>query len=95
MFDANKDSIANWEKSRFGPSIEFLPKIFEFLGYTPKDLFKAETLPEKILYYRQIHGITQKELAKQSRQGGILFISTNVRLNNSKIQEVTNEKGDW
>ena len=65
MFNANRGTIANWEQNRFEPAIEFMPKIFEFLEYIPKDLFRAETLPEKILFYRQIHGLTQKELAKQ------------------------------
>ncbi len=42
-----------------------MPRIIEFLGYVPDDLFKAKSLAEKIRVHRHIHGLSQKELAKQ------------------------------
>ncbi|OQA02835.1 MAG: antitoxin HipB [Planctomycetes bacterium ADurb.Bin401] len=63
IIGTDKCSIANWEHNRSGPRARYLPKIIDFLGYTPKDLFTFNTLGEKIRVYRQIHGLTKKELA--------------------------------
>lgn len=42
-----------------------MPRIIEFLGYTPKSLVKGNALADQIRMYRHIHGISQREFAKQ------------------------------
>ena len=63
IIGTDKCSIANWEHNRSRPRIRYLPKIIDFLGYIPKDLFTANTFGEKIHVYRKIHGLTQKQMA--------------------------------
>jgi len=41
-----------------------MPKVIEFLGYVPFEK-EPETLGEKIVCYRQLKGMTQKELSRQ------------------------------
>ena len=41
-----------------------MPKIIEFLGYIP-NLITPKSLGEKIVLYRKMRGLTQKELARQ------------------------------
>lgn len=41
-----------------------MPKVIEFLGYVPFEK-EPETLGEKIVCYRWLKGMTQKELARQ------------------------------
>jgi transcriptional regulator with XRE-family HTH domain len=57
-------TIYNWENNRSSPKLHYIPKIIEFLGYVP---FNGEpkTLGERIVNYRCLLGITQKELARQ------------------------------
>lgn len=62
IIGVEETSIYNWENNRSTPIIKHIPKIIEFLGYTP-DIFPHETLGEKLTYYRKIHGLSQKELA--------------------------------
>ena len=58
----DKASINNWENNRISPSLNFIPKIIEFLGYAPYDT-KAKTFEEKIKTYRRLIGFSQKKLA--------------------------------
>jgi len=53
-----------WEKNRIKPSLTQIPKIIAFLGRDPFAK-KTENLGEKILYYRRVHGLSQKKLAEQ------------------------------
>lgn len=55
-------SIYNWEKNLSNPSIKYIPKIIQFLGYAP-DTFPQKTVGEKLIYYRMINGLSQKNLA--------------------------------
>jgi transcriptional regulator with XRE-family HTH domain len=57
-------TITNWEKWRSEPELRFIPKIIEFLGYRP-DGTKPVSLGETIRHYRQMRGISQKELARE------------------------------
>lgn len=52
----------NWENNRSSPKLHNIPKIVEFLGYVPFD-GKPKTLGKRIIHYRRLYGITQKELA--------------------------------
>ena len=56
-------SILNWEKNRNTPSLVFIPKIIEFLGYLPSDN-TARSFGEKITVFRRFLGLKQKDLAR-------------------------------
>ena len=58
----DENSLCNWEKNRASPSLYFIPKIIQFLGYVP-DFLQANTPGEKIVISRRVLGLTQKELA--------------------------------
>ncbi len=58
----DETTIWFWENNRVKPSISYIPKIIEFLGYIPFDT-KYNSLREKIIIFRQIHGLSQKKLA--------------------------------
>ena len=55
---ANEASVWNWEKNRSSPALRFVPRIIEFLGYTPDDDTKPESLGQKIVNWRRLRGIT-------------------------------------
>ena len=57
-------SIMNWETKRTLPSIEYIPKIIEFLGYLPYQSMSEMSLGEKIVTCRKIKGISQEKLAR-------------------------------
>ncbi len=57
-------TITNWEKGHSQPELWYISRIIEFLGYEPDGL-KPVTLGQRIKRYRYLHGISQKELAKQ------------------------------
>ena len=63
LIGVEEESIYNWENNRSKPKIHLLPKIIEFLGYMPFEL-PAKTFSQKIIAYREIHGLTQKKLAE-------------------------------
>jgi transcriptional regulator with XRE-family HTH domain len=52
-------TVRNWEKNRSNPSLPFIPKIIQFLGYIPYD---TQT-HKKIAVSRQT-SLSQKELAR-------------------------------
>ena len=58
------DSVTNWEKGRTSPRLQLMPRIIEFLGYTP---FTVQTgsLGERIVQLRRTLGIRQDRLAHQ------------------------------
>ena len=58
-------SILNWEKNRTDPTINYIPRIIEFLGYVPFESISDMSLGGKIITCRKIKGITQEELARQ------------------------------
>ena len=65
IIGTDKCTITNWETNRTHPRIDFIPKIIDFMGYVPDGFFQGSSLSEKIRVYRQIHGLSQKELAWQ------------------------------
>ncbi len=56
-------TITNWEKGHCEPKLRFIPAIIEFIQYEPVTS-GAQTLGEAIRHYRQLRGISQKELAQ-------------------------------
>jgi len=63
-FHVDDTTIYLWEKNRVRPSLSQIPKIIELLGCDPFEK-KTETLGERILEFRRIQGLTQKNLAEQ------------------------------
>lgn len=58
-------TIFNWENNRTEPDLEFIPQIIDFLGYNPYEYIANLSLGERIIAYRQAHGLSQKALAQQ------------------------------
>jgi DNA-binding XRE family transcriptional regulator len=56
-------TISNWENKRSNPHIHLLLKIIEFLGYIPFE-FPKVSISEKIIAYRNGHGLSQRRLVK-------------------------------
>jgi len=52
-----------WEHNRSSSKLHYIPKVIEFLGYVPLNTY-TKTFGEKIVNYRYLLGIIQKELAK-------------------------------
>jgi transcriptional regulator with XRE-family HTH domain len=59
------NTITNWEKNRTSPKLYLIPAIIRFLGYNPFHTEDGLTLGWRIKKYREIQGLSQKELAKQ------------------------------
>jgi len=57
-------TICNWEINRTSPQLSLIPRIIAFLGYIPHDTLSG-TLGKRIVAYRRVMGITQKELARR------------------------------
>ena len=60
----NTSTVTNWEKHHSEPMLWIIPKVIEFLGYKP-ELLATQTLGERIKAYRQLRGLSEKELAEQ------------------------------
>jgi DNA-binding transcriptional regulator YiaG len=58
----DKTTIMNWERGHREPAIWALPGIIQFLGYVPFEL--GHTLPEQLMGYRKIRGLSRKKLAR-------------------------------
>ena len=57
-------TIYLWEKNKVKPSLAQIPKIIEFLGRDPFEN-ETENFGDKIREYRRVHGLSQKNLARQ------------------------------
>jgi transcriptional regulator with XRE-family HTH domain len=55
-------SIVNWEKNRTTPATCFIPRIIQFLGYSP--FSAASSLHQKLRVARVERGLSQKQLAE-------------------------------
>jgi len=65
IINVDEMTVVGWELNHCEPLTRHIPKIIGFLCYLPEDLFPAKTLGQKIKRYRQLHGMTRKQLAKQ------------------------------
>ncbi len=63
LIGVDKTTVFNWERNYSSPELKYMPKVIEFLGYVPFE--EPKTLGEKIVYYRWLSGMTQKELARK------------------------------
>ncbi len=64
IVEVSRTTVFNWERNYSSPKLQHIPKVIKFLGYAPSD-GEQKTLGEKIVYYRWLKGMTQKELARQ------------------------------
>jgi transcriptional regulator with XRE-family HTH domain len=55
-------SVYDWEKHRTDPMVHLIPRLTQFLGYTPP-LFTGQTTGQKIVTYRHLRGMSQRALA--------------------------------
>jgi len=62
----DKTTVQFWENNRAKPSLSLIPKIIGFLGYNPFETL-SNSLREQIKAFRQVHGLSQKRLAKLLR----------------------------
>ena len=62
IINTTTDTIWNWENNYATPSISYIPKIIEFLGYIPFDT-SNQTLGNKIIIHRKLLGMSQKKFA--------------------------------
>jgi transcriptional regulator with XRE-family HTH domain len=62
----DKTSIHNWERGHTTPSLCFVPRIKNFLGYNPFEK-EAASLGDRIKAYRRSLGLSRKALAKQMK----------------------------
>ena len=60
-----KDSVYLWEANRVAPTLPFLPKIVEFLGYCPYD--PSWTPGERLTWIRRYLGLSQEAMARRLR----------------------------
>ncbi len=54
--------VWNWENNRVTPAVKFIPAIIAFLRYNPMP--EPMALPERLVWFRQGRGWTQKVFAK-------------------------------
>jgi transcriptional regulator with XRE-family HTH domain len=66
ILGADADTVAGWEANRTKPSLPFIPKIIEFLGYVPLSIL-PENQGERIAFCRKLAGLSQEELAHRLR----------------------------
>ena len=63
IIGTTESTIWNWENNYATPSLFYIPKIIKFLGYVPFDT-SNKTLSDKILIYRKLLGMNQREFAR-------------------------------
>jgi transcriptional regulator with XRE-family HTH domain len=61
IFNATDEAINYWENNLRYPSVQFLAKIIQFIGYCPYEV----TLPiaNKLVIWRNFNGLSQKQMA--------------------------------
>ena len=64
IIGVTRDCICYWENHRTTPSLEYMPKIIQFLGYVPYD-YPLNTLRERVITYRKSQSLSQREMAKK------------------------------
>jgi transcriptional regulator with XRE-family HTH domain len=57
-------TVRNWEKNHSRPSLIFIPKIIQFLGYVPYDTSEQD-FGKKIAAKRKLLCLSQKQMAIQ------------------------------
>lgn len=64
ILGTNTDTVTYWENNRVEPSLDFLPKIINFLRYVPLGIIPDEHR-RKLVTYRRLLGCRHDELARK------------------------------
>lgn len=64
ILGVDETSVHNWEAGRRAPDLPAVPKIIQFLGYTPWG-GKSRMPGERLRAYRWTRGMTQEEMARR------------------------------
>jgi transcriptional regulator with XRE-family HTH domain len=64
QIEVNKDTIYNWETNRTEPEVRLIPRIIEFLGYTPYDA--TWSFGQRLRAIRTALGLSQEHMAKRA-----------------------------
>ena len=64
VIGVDETTVYNWEQGYTRPTLRYMPRILDFLGYDPAPN-EPKTLGGWLFKYRRDRGITQKELARQ------------------------------
>lgn len=64
ILGSSVDVIKNWESNETMPTVRLMPKVIEFLGYSPYDLADM-SCAEEIKARRKMLGLTQAQIAAQ------------------------------
>ena len=59
----NEWTIVNWEKDKTQPSVRYLPRIIDFLGYDPYPA--PQSLADELVAQRRRLGLSRKRLARK------------------------------
>ena len=89
MLSVETDTITNWELNRNTPHIQYVPKILEYLGYTPLFDLAGNSLSKRLEQFMYVYGLTQKECA---RRLGVDSATISRTLNGKRVNNVTLEK---
>ena len=60
----SEDTIYRWESNESIPQVQFIPAIIKFLDYDP--LSPPDSPRQRLVFYRRMHGLTQRKLAKET-----------------------------
>ena len=66
VLGVNGGTVYNWENHRTQPALNFVSKVFKFLGYALQ-IDSVSSIGEKLLRYRRLEGLSQKRLASLLR----------------------------
>jgi transcriptional regulator with XRE-family HTH domain len=62
ILNSTNDAINYWENNLKKPSIRFLPKIVQFIGYCPYQ--PSLSIAQKLIIWRAFNGISQHRMAE-------------------------------
>ena len=65
LLQSTECSVYLWETNRTSPTLPFLPRIIEFLGYCPFD--PGWTPGERLIWTRRYLGMSQEAMARRLR----------------------------
>ena len=60
----DETTVNNWETNRSRPVVRFMPRIVEFLGYTPY-AYVPTSFGERLRMLRVARGLSQEKLAEK------------------------------
>ena len=65
MLSVSTNTITGWELNRNTPQVKYIPRIINFLGYTPLFNLAGNSLSKRLKQFMYVNGLSQKECAKK------------------------------